>query len=154
MFQGHVNTTIDDKGRIILPAKFRKHILPEANNSMNVTLGRDNCLWLFPSNEWSKVLASISSTDPYSDEDVELRRRMLFNSDDLSIDSQHRILIPQEMTTMTGIGKEVLMIGQIERIELWDPATFEKYIKSRPDSYENVMKRVMSKVYSNPPKDS
>ena len=154
MFQGHVNTGLDDKSRIIIPAKFRKHILPEANNLMNVTLGRDNCIWLFPSNEWSKVLASVSSTDPYSDEDVELRRRMLFYSDDLAIDSQHRILIPQEMISLVGIDKEIMMIGQIERIELWNPETYDEYIKSRPDTYENVMKRVMSKVYSNPSKGS
>ncbi len=150
MFQGHVNTSLDDKGRLIIPAKFRKHILPEANNTMNITRGRDKCIWLFPSNEWSRVLHALQSTNPYSDEDVELRRQMLFYPDDLTIDSQHRILIPQGALTATGIKKEVLLLGQIERIEIWDPENFESYMKSRPDSYENVMQRVMSKIYSNP----
>jgi len=153
MFQGHVNTSLDEKGRIIIPSKFRKHILPEVNNVLNVTLGRDNCIWLFPSNEWIKVLTTIQSTNPYSDEEVDMRRRMLFHAIDITLDSQHRLLVPQQLIAEVGILKEVLMLGQIERIELWNPETYEKYIKSRPDTYENVMQRVMTKVYSNP-KDS
>lgn len=153
MFQGHVNTVVDDKGRLILPAKFRKHVLPEANGIINVTLGRDNCIWLFPSNEWNRVLKTISSTNPYTDEEVENRRRMLFHTDDLSIDSQHRILLPGELLEAVGIKKDVLLLGQIERIEVWDPETYKKYMKSRPDTYENVMQRVMAKVYTNPAGD-
>ena len=147
MFQGHVNTSLDEKGRIIIPAKFRKHILPEANNTLNVTLGRDNCIWLFPTNEWVKVLTTIQSTNPYSDEEVEMRRRMLFHAIDLTLDSQHRLIVPQQLIAEVGIEKEVLMLGQIERIELWNTLTYEKYIKSRPDTYENVMQRVMTKIY-------
>jgi len=150
MFQGHVNTVVDDKGRLILPAKFRKHILPEANGIINVTLGRDNCIWLFPSNEWSKVLKTIGSTNPYTDEEVENRRRMLFHTDDISVDSQHRILLPGELLEAVGIKKDVLLLGQIERVEVWDPEAYKKYMASRPDTYENVMQRVMTKVYSNP----
>lgn len=153
MFQGNVNTSLDDKGRIIIPAQFRKHILPEANNTLNVTLGRDNCIWLFPSNEWIKVLHTIQSTNPYSDEEVEMRRRMLFHAKDIVLDSQHRLIVPLSLIEQTGIKKDVLMLGQIERIELWDPSAYDKYIKSRPDTYENVMQRVMSKVYTNPKSD-
>jgi MraZ protein len=150
LFQGHVNTVVDDKGRIIIPAKFRKHVLPEANGIINVTLGRDNCIWLFPSNEWNRVLKTISSTNPYTDEEVENRRRMLFHTDDISIDSQHRILLPGELLEEVGIKKDVLLLGQIERIEVWDPEIYKKYMTSRPDTYENVMQRVMTKVYTNP----
>jgi MraZ protein len=150
LFQGHVNTVVDDKGRLILPAKFRKHVLPEANGIINVTLGRDNCIWLFPSNEWNRVLKTISSTNPYTDEEVENRRRMLFHTDDISIDSQHRILLPGELLEKVGIKKDVLLLGQIERIEVWDPEIYKKYMTSRPDTYENVMQRVMTKVYTNP----
>jgi len=153
MFQGNVNTSLDDKGRIIIPSQFRKHILPEANSTLNVTLGRDNCIWLFPNNEWVKVLQTIQSTNPYSDEEVEMRRRMLYHAKDITLDSQHRLIVPQPLIEQTGIEKEVLMLGQIERIELWNPLSYEKYMKSRPDTYENVMQRVMSKVYTNTKSD-
>lgn len=148
MFQGHSNTTIDEKGRIIIPAKFRKHILPEANNVMSVTLGRDKCIWLFPSHEWLKVIETIRTTNPYTQDEVSMRRQMLFDTDELSIDSQHRILIPQELLKKAGIKKDVLLIGQIERIEVWNPDIYEKYLKESPESYEEVMQKVMTKLYS------
>jgi MraZ protein len=153
MFQGHSNTTIDEKGRIIIPAKFRKHILPEANNVMSVTLGRDKCIWLFPSHEWLKVIETIRSTNPYTQDEVSMRRQMLFDTDELSIDSQHRILIPLELLKKAGIKKDILLIGQIERIEVWNPDIYEKYLKESPETYEDVMQKVMTKHYSNSPGD-
>lgn len=148
MFQGHSNTTIDEKGRIIIPAKFRKHILPEANGILSVTLGRDNCVWLFPSYEWTKVLQTVQNTNPYTNDEVLMRRQMLFQADELSIDTQHRVLIPQELLKITGIKKDILLIGQIERIEVWNPAAYDKYLKESSESYEGVMQKVMTKLYS------
>jgi MraZ protein len=148
LFQGHANTTIDEKGRIIVPVKFRKHILPEANGVLNVTLGRDNCVWLFPSYEWTKVLQTVQSTNPFTTDEVSMRRQMLYYADDLTVDSQHRILIPQEMLKIVGIKKDVLLLGQIERIEVWNPQAYEKYLKDSPESYEGVMQKVMTKLYT------
>lgn len=148
MFQGHSNTTIDEKGRIIIPAKFRKHILPDANGILSVTLGRDNCVWLFPAYEWTKVLQTVQNTNPYTNDEVLMRRQMLFQADELSIDSQHRVLIPQELLKIVGIKKEILLIGQIERIEVWNPAAYDKYLKESSESYEGVMQKVMTKLYS------
>lgn len=148
MFQGNTNTSIDEKGRIIIPAKFRKHILPDANDILNVTLGRDKCIWLFPSNEWAKVLETVRNTNPYTDEEVLMRRQMFFYADELTIDSQHRILIPQQLKELVGIKKEILLLGQLERIELWDPETYDKYLKGSADSYEGVMQKVMTRLYS------
>lgn len=149
MFQGHTNTSIDEKGRLIIPAKFRRHILPETNNILNVTLGRDTCIWLFPSYEWTKVLKTVQSTNPYTGDEVSMRRQMLFHADELSIDSQHRILIPQDLLKIAGIKKEILLIGQLERIEVWDPAVYDKYIAGENESYEGVMQKVMTKLYDN-----
>lgn len=148
MFQGHTKINLDEKGRIIIPSKFRKHISPEANSIMNVTLGRDNCIWMFPSHEWLKVLGTLSSTNPYTEDEVMMRRQMLFHTEELTVDSQHRILIPQEILSKVGIKKELLLIGQLERIELWNPAAYEKYLKDSSDTYEGVMQKVMTKLYS------
>jgi MraZ protein len=148
MFQGHANTNLDEKGRIIIPSKFRKHISPEANGVMNVTLGRDNCIWMFPSHEWIKVLGTLSTINPYTEHEVMMRRQMLFHSEELMVDSQHRILIPAEILSKVGIKKDVLLIGQLERIELWNPNNYEKYLKESPDTYEGVMQKVMTKLYT------
>ena len=148
MFQGHAKTSLDEKGRIIIPSKFRKHISPEANGVMNVTLGRDNCIWMFPSHEWQKVLGTLSTINPYTEHEVMMRRQMLFHSEELGVDSQHRILIPAEILSKVGIKKDVLLIGQLERIELWHPSNYEKYLKDSPETYEGVMQKVMTNLYS------
>ncbi len=146
MFQGHATINIDDKSRIIVPSKFRKHILPEANNILHATLGRDNCVWLFPSNEWTKLLQKLNEVNSYTKDEVAMKRQMLFYTEECILDSQHRILLPQQLLQIVNIKKEVLLIGQLERIELWNQANYEKYLKGNTDSYEDVMEKVMSKV--------
>ncbi len=144
MFQGHANINLDEKGRIIIPSKFRRHILPEANGILNVTLGRDKCIWLFPSYQWQNVLVTLNEVNPYTKDEVAMKRQMLYYADELSVDSQHRLLIPQELLQMVNIKKEVLLLGQLERIEIWNPKVYEDYLKGNSDSYEDVMQKVMS----------
>lgn len=124
--------------------------MPEANNQLNVTLGRDKCIWLFPSYEWQNVLQTLNNVNPYTKDEVAMKRQMLFYADELIIDSQHRILIPQELLQIVKIKKEVLLLGQLERIELWNPEEYDKYLKASPDTYEDVMQKVMSGLNNNP----
>ena len=148
MFQGHASINIDEKGRIIIPSKFRKHISSEANNLLYATLGRDNCLWLYPSDQWTKLVKQIEKINAFTNDEIAMRRQMLFYTEECSIDSQHRILIPQKLLDKVAIGKEVLLIGQLERIELWNEEQFQNYLKGRPDNYEDVMDKVMRNVSS------
>jgi MraZ protein len=148
MFQGHAIINIDDKGRIIIPSKFRKHISSEANNLLYVTSGRDNCLWLYPSDQWNKLVKTIERINAFTNDEIAMRRQMLFYTEECAIDNQHRILIPQNLLTRIGVQKEILLIGQLERIELWNEEEFQKYLKGRPDSYEDVMDKVMRNISS------
>jgi len=149
MFQGHSISNLDEKGRIIIPSKFRKHITSEANDIMYVTLGRDKCLWLFPSYEWTKLLKILSKINPFKKDEIKMKREILKPVEELNIDSQHRILIPQNLLQLVEIKKEVLLIGQIEKIELWNEEVYNKYVESSPDTYEDVMDRVMGNISFN-----
>ena len=146
MFQGHTTANFDEKGRIIIPSKFRKHITAEANNTMFITLGRDKCLWLFPSNEWSKLLKLLGKINPFTKSESRMRRQILKPVEELTIDSQHRILIPQNLLTQVEITKEVLLIGQLEWIELWNEKIYNKYLEAGTESYEDVMDKVMGSI--------
>lgn len=146
MFQGNAKSNFDEKGRIIIPSKFRKHITSEANNTLYITLGRDNCLWLFPSYEWTKLLKILSKINPFTQSEVRMRRQLLKPVEELTIDSQHRILIPQNLLQQVEIKKEVLLIGQLDWIELWNEETYNKYIDEGPESYEDVMDKVMRNI--------
>ena len=150
MFQGHANINLDEKGRIIIPSKFRKHILPEANGTLNVTLGRDKCIWLFPSYQWQNVLVTLNSVNPYTKDEVSMKRQMLYYAEELLTDSQHRILLPQDLLQMVNIKKEILLLGQLERIEIWNPKVYEDYLKDSSETYEDVMQKVMTGLNNNP----
>jgi MraZ protein len=151
MFQGHAINTLDEKGRIIIPSKFRKHITPEANNHMHVILGRDNCLWLYPSYEWTKLLKKIESLNPFLRDEIAMVRQMMYYAEECLIDSQHRILIPQDLLQKVDIKKEVLFIGQLEKIELWNEENYQSYLKGNKETYEEVMEKVMVKIPGNTP---
>jgi len=146
MFQGNSKSSLDEKGRIIIPSKFRKHITSEANNLMYVTLGRDKCLWLFPSYEWTKLLKTLGKINPFTKSEIKMRRQLLKPVEELSIDSQHRILIPQPLLQEVEIKKEILLIGQLEKIELWNENVYNNYLESSNESYEDVMDKVMSSI--------
>ena len=118
---------------------------------MFITLGRDNCLWLFPSYEWAKLLKILSKINPFTQSEIRMRRQILKPVEELTIDSQHRILIPQNLLQQVEIKKEVLLIGQLEWIELWNEEIYNKYIDEGPESYEDVMDKVMKNIISENP---
>ena len=151
MFQGHANISLDDKGRIIMPAKFRKHILPEANGLLNVTLGRDGCIWMFPSYHWLKVLETLNGVNQFTKDEVAMNRQMLYYAEELTMDSQYRVLLPQDLLQLVGVKKEVLILGQLERMEIWNPDTYAAYLKGSTESYEDVMQKVMGGLKNNQP---
>ena len=105
-------------------------------------------MWLYPSDQWTKLVKQIEKINAFTNDEIAMRRQMLFYTEECSIDSQHRILIPQKLLDKVAIGKEVLLIGQLERIELWNEEQFQNYLKGRPDNYEDVMDKVMRNVSS------
>jgi len=143
MFQGHASVSIDEKGRIIIPSKFRKHILPEANNQMIVVPGRDRCLWMYPSNEWNRLIGKLLTQNTYTANVISMQRQMLSNLEECNIDAQHRVLISQKLLLSANIRKEVLLIGLLTRIELWDQKEYDNYLKGLDKTYEEVMEIVM-----------
>ena len=75
-----------------------------------------------------------------------MKRQLLKPVEELTIDTQHRILIPQGLLQQVEIKKEVLLIGQLEKIELWDEKVYDTYIESSPESYEDIMDKVMGNI--------
>ena len=146
MFQGNSTSSLDEKGRIIIPSKFRKHITPEANNIMFVTLGRDKCLWPLPSYEWTKLQNILINLNAFTDSEIKIKRRMLEPVEELTIDSQHRILISQDLLQKVEIKKVVYLIGQLDKIELWNKDVYDRYVESSSETYEELMDKVMGKI--------
>ncbi len=125
MFIGEYKHTLDSKGRIAIPSKFRKKLLKGAV----VTRGLDNCLFLYPMDEW-KVLAEKLSSLPISQaKSRAFSRLMLAGAMDVSLDKQGRIILPEYLRNFARLSKKVVITGLYNRLEIWDEKLWNKYKK-------------------------
>ena len=144
-FKGSYAYSIDRKGRINIPARLRKYVSPEANDTFVITRGYEQCLFVYPLDEWSKLEESIRQLSPTNAQHRYFTRTLLENAIESQLDLQSRITIPKELQLLAGIVNEVLILGILERIEIWDPNTYREYKKKQPESYENIAQTVLQK---------
>ncbi len=123
MFIGEYQHSLDEKGRIAVPAKFR----PDLKKGTVVTREVDDCLSLYPKAEWKKYADKISSL-PTSKADARAFARLKLGSAmDLEIDSQGRMLIPEYLRRDAGLTKKVVIIGLYNRLEIWSEEKWQEY---------------------------
>ena len=128
MFMGQYNHTIDEKGRVIVPSKFRE----ELGEGFVVTAGLDGCLYLYPKKDWENFAAGLNQL-PFTKEAREFQRHFMLNAAECEIDKQGRILIPQKLRIRAALEKEVVFVGMISKIELWDRERLESSSDSSMD---------------------
>ena len=131
-FMGEYNCKIDSKGRITFPAKLREQL--EGQNFV-ITRGLDKCIDLFPMDKWNekmKKLENIKTTDIKQRTYV---RFLLSAATELDFDAQGRINIPQSLKTYSELEKEVVVIGQNGRMEIWSKSRWDSFMS---DSLENI----------------
>ena len=122
MFKGEYSHTIDAKGRVIVPAKFRDKL----GEGSVVTKGFDGCLFVYPEEEWEKFEAKLSGL-PLNNEKVRMVTRHFFASAaDCEIDKQGRFLIPTTLREFGELDKDVVMVGVMNRIEIWNKDRWKK----------------------------
>lgn len=121
MFMGEYNHTIDAKGRLIIPSKFREALGEE----FVVTKGLDGCLFVFDAIEWSAFEQKLKSL-PITNKDArQFVRFFLAGAASVEVDKQGRILVPNILREFAGLSKEVTLIGVGSRIEIWDKTRYE-----------------------------
>lgn len=129
MFLGTFSHSIDQKGRAFIPAKFRD----ELGEDFVVTRGLDPCLCVYPKNEWEKLCERLSA---FPDAKSRAVRRFFFsNATDNRLDSQGRLLLPQNLREDVGIEKDISIVGNGTCIEIWSSAEFARE-KSLEDPHE------------------
>ncbi len=141
-FKGSYHHSIDNKGRINLPAKLRKYVSPEANDTFVVTRGFEQCIVVYPQDEWNlyeKTIRDLPTSDPGS---RFVTRLLLQYAQESTLDGQARLTVPQQLLTFSEIQSEALILGVLERIEIWNPAIYEKYVREQQEGYAQVAEKV------------
>jgi len=144
-FKGSYSYSVDTKGRTNIPARLRKYVSTEANDTFVVTRGYEQCLFVYPLDEWSKLEESIRRLSPSDPKHRFFTRTLLQRAVESQLDGQSRITIPKELLQFAGIENEVLILGVLERIEVWNPRVYDDYLKAQAESYENVAQTVLQK---------
>jgi MraZ protein len=144
-FKGRYEYVLDSKGRLSIPAKLRKSLSAEANETFVVTRGVERCLYVYPLDEWRQLDAKLRSLNQFQEKHRFFTRTFLmWASEEISLDSQSRITIPKNLLEFAGIEKEVVIIGALERIEVWSPQIFNEYLNSQPENYADVVEQIMA----------
>jgi len=142
-FKGRYSYSVDTKGRIALPAKLRKNVSPAANDTFIVTRGFEQCLFVYPQDEWNKVEEAVRGLSPSNPQHRFFVRTLLQWTTDVQLDGQARLSVPQDLLKFAGIENEVLILGVMERVEIWNPKIYEQYMNNQPATYETVAESVL-----------
>jgi MraZ protein len=122
---------LDTKGRVALPAKFREPF----GEGVYLTLGQDGCLFAFPKQEWDRRSEEVRSR-PLNGQHARAYARMFFgNAERVELDTQGRLVIPQKHRSEVGIGREVLVIGVSDRLEIWSREAWDRYEQAHAGAY-------------------
>ncbi|MBM3249265.1 MAG: division/cell wall cluster transcriptional repressor MraZ [Candidatus Omnitrophica bacterium] len=138
MFYGEYLHSIDRKGRLILPAKFREASKANFIEKFFVTRGMDNCLYMFAEEEWKKQEAKFKAM-PFTDKKSRTFNRIFFSGAiDVVPDRQGRILIPQFLKDFAGIKKDVCIVGVSNLIEIWSKDKWQEFYGNSRQAYEEI----------------
>ena len=121
MFMGEYNHTIDAKGRLIVPSKFRESL----GDTFVVTKGLDGCLFVYDNEEWTAFEEKLKALPITNKEARQFVRFFLAGAAEVEVDKQGRILVPNILREFAQINKDVVLIGVASRIEIWSKERFD-----------------------------
>ena len=137
-FRGSYMHSIDHKGRISIPARFRKALSGRASATFVIVRGLETCVAIYPQDEWKRMEERLRSRSFYDETNRRFLRTMTIDSDDATLDAQGRVAIPPRLLAHARLTKEAMVNGVIDHLEIWDPAQFDEYLKSSNRTYEDM----------------
>ena len=134
MFMGEFHHNVDEKGRLIIPSKFRNDL----GKKFIVTRGIEKCLFVYSIDEWNNIVDKLKEL-PFTRKDARTFMRMfLSGATECELDNNGRINIPSVLTTYANITKEVVVIGVNERLEIWSENSFDEFFNSNIDNFDDI----------------
>jgi len=143
MFYGEYEHSIDRKGRLILPAKFREVGKANFIEKFFVTRGLDKCLFMFAEEEWKTQEQKFKSLSFTKKETRKFNRVYFSGAIEVVVDNQGRFLIPQYLKDFAGIKRDVVIIGVSNRIEIWSKDIWQDFYTQSKDAFEDIAEKLI-----------
>jgi MraZ protein len=142
MLLGEYEHTIDDKNRLTLPAKFRQAF----DDGLVLTRGLEPCLSAYPRDKWTENVESrLDELDQLSKEGRLMHRYFFSGAAEAELDKQGRVMVPAALSEHAGLGKEVVVVGIRDHLEIWDRAAWRAHLDEIEGSAEDVAERLATK---------
>ena len=140
MFIGEYHHTIDEKGRIIIPAKFRE----ELGNNFIITRGIENCLFVYSTENWAKITNKLNSL-PFTKKDARTFNRFFMSgATDVELDKQGRVNISKPLIDYANLLKDCVIIGTGDRLEVWSQESWDSFFDSTKDSMSDIAENLFN----------
>ncbi len=144
MFIGEYHHTIDDKGRLIIPTKFRD----ELGNSFIITRGIENCLYVYSNSNWSNICDKLNSL-PFTRKDARsFNRFFMSGATCVELDKQGRVNVTSPLIDYAGLIKECVIIGAGDRIEIWSQDAWNEFFNSSRDNMSSIAENLFNESVS------
>jgi MraZ protein len=142
MFFGEYEHTIDDKSRLTLPARFREQLA----GGVVLAKGLDGNIAVYPREAWSDTIeARLAALDPLTREARELRRFFFAGAADAELDKNGRVLVPPALARHARLGRDVVVAGVYDHLEIWDRSAWEQHLRAVEGSADHVAERLAEK---------
>jgi len=127
MFRGVTAINLDDKGRIIIPTRYRETLMEEAEGQMIATIDTaDSCLLLYPLPEWERIEEKLADLPSFDAGVRRFQRLMIGHADEMQMDNQGRCLVPSPLREYASLSKQVVLVGQGKKFELWSDGQWQE----------------------------
>ncbi len=140
MFIGEYHHTIDEKGRIIIPAKFREPL----GESFIVTRGIENCLFVYSQQNWASITDKLNSL-PFTKKDARnFNRFFMSGATDVELDKQGRVNLPSPLIAYANLMKDCVIIGTGDRLEIWSQESWDEFFNSTKDNMSDIAENLFN----------
>ncbi|MBD3274811.1 MAG: division/cell wall cluster transcriptional repressor MraZ [Candidatus Marinimicrobia bacterium] len=145
-FIGEYRYSIDSKGRINVPSKFRQSLSPDSDETFVITRGLDECVWVYPLEEWERIEDSLRGLTFLKQKERTFIRNIVRWATPTKYDKQGRIMIPAPLIEMAGLDDQVVIIGMLNKIEVWNPDSVdnrdEEFIDPTDEEFGNLAEQI------------
>lgn len=128
MFRGVSTVSLDNKGRVVVPSRHRDVLLAVASGRVIVTADPSECLLLYPLPEWEPIEKKLSGLSDFNPRTRSIKQLMIGYAQEMEMDGAGRILLPPMLRKFAGLDKNVVLAGQVSRVELWNEERWEARI--------------------------
>ena len=142
-FTSEYDCKLDAKGRMVLPAKIKSNLPESSGNELVLRRGFEPCLVLYPMVEYKKIYSRIAGLNEFNEEYRRLQRNFFRGNTEVELDNNGRFLVPKPMLRYASLEKEAVVVGMGNRIEIWNPDSYEEYLIKDPDEFSDLAQKYL-----------